>query len=64
MTPDELERLPAPPCCHTCAHWQTWNYNGEGHRQACLLGKPQHDTCPWHAVRNVTLTEKAPHAKP
>lgn len=57
MTPDELERLPAPQVCRTCAHWEQFIYMGEQTRQHCRKGKPQHENCQWHSRKNESLVE-------
>lgn len=50
MTPDELERLPAPEICHSCGHWVQFRTK-EGERQLCGKLKPQHPRCPWKIPR-------------
>lgn len=55
MTPDELERLPPPQICRTCAHWEERSFNNEPVRQWCLIGKPQHELCSWHKPKTQSL---------
>lgn len=47
MTPDEMERLPAPMICRGCVEWEQFSYNNEPTRQHCRINKPQHESCPW-----------------
>jgi len=51
MTPDELEKLPAPPICRTCGHWVQFKSPDGGERQLCGKLKPQHNGCRWHMAR-------------
>lgn len=51
MTPDELERLPAPPICRTCGNWVQFRSQSGGERQLCSKLKPQHPNCRWHIPR-------------
>lgn len=53
--PDERERLPAPHICRSCAHWEERRFNREPVRQWCLLNKPQHEGCQWHAEKTPSL---------
>lgn len=55
MTPDELERLPAPQICRTCAHWEQFAYMGGQTRQHCRKGKPQHENCQWVSLKTPSL---------
>ena len=51
MTPDELERLPAPPICRTCGHWVLFRSMDGNERQLCGKLVPQHPQCRWHIPR-------------
>lgn len=57
MTPDELERLPAPPICRSCARWIQFNTMGI-ERQMCGKLKPQHPQCRWHVPKNESLVQQ------
>ena len=54
-TPDELERLPAPQCCRSCASWVQFRSPGDVERQLCSMNKPQHEGCAWHIPRTPSL---------
>ena len=45
--PDEMERLPAPQRCRTCASWVELK-TGDVERQLCSQNKPQHENCGWY----------------
>lgn len=54
-TPDELERLPAPQICRTCACWVQFKSPGDVERQLCSQNKPQHENCGWYWPRTPSL---------
>lgn len=53
-TPDELERIPAPQRCRTCASWVEFK-TGNVERQLCSQNKPQHESCGWYWPRTPSL---------